>query len=176
MFAETDAFWKWPSVYDVLTVGGLALGIASIWYAGYLARRQLRADFDKAATEAVDVLSRLTLGSELSEAVRFLKDAERFLAEKKWEAALLRLDDAASAVARFCEHRRLTEEERGRLTILVDQVREVSHATRVHAKSKSNRGHLPEERLKLFGTMLTELERLRGRLVTTAASGGKRNS
>jgi hypothetical protein len=33
MFADADSFWKPPTVYDALSVLGLALGIASIWYA-----------------------------------------------------------------------------------------------------------------------------------------------
>ena len=167
MFAANDAFWKWPSVYDVITVVGLAMGLASIWYAWYLARRQLRADLRKAAAEAVDVLSRFVLGGDLAEAVRFLREADRWLADKNWEIGVLRLDDAAATMARFSEHAHLKEEDKGRLTELVTQVRSLSQATRSHARSKSNRGHLPQDLTDKVGTIVVELERMRGRLLAS---------
>lgn len=176
MFAETDVFWKWPSVYDAISVVGLGFGLASIWYAWYLARRQLRADFKKAAEEAVDVLVRFALSGDLAEAVRFLREAERALAEKDWPLGLVRLDDAASTVARFCEHSRLTEGERDRLIKLVDRIRATNQQTRSHSRSTANRGHLPDTMSGSFGGMITELERLRGRLLTDIIrpiAGGK---
>lgn len=174
MFAETDVFWKSPSVYDVIGVGGLALGLASIWYAWHLAKKQLRADFKKAATEAVDVMTRFVLGGELAEAVRFLKDAQRYLADRKWELGILRIDDAVSAVSRLGERLGLSGEEQKRITELLDKLGETSKATRAHMRSKSKRLHLEDQLLSGFGVTVVELERFRGRLLATN-SGGARN-
>jgi len=167
MFAETDAFWKWPSVYDVLTVGGLALGIASIWYAWYLARRQLRADLDRAAAEAVDVLSRFVLGGDLAEAVRLLKEAQRYLSDRKWELGLVRMDDATSAISRFSEHLRLDEKGRHGLMGILNQLGEIGRTARSHSRSPAKKSHLPAEPLNRLPAIVIDLERLRGRLMTT---------
>ena len=39
LIAESDVFWKSPSVYDVVGLVGLFLGIGSIWLALYLATK-----------------------------------------------------------------------------------------------------------------------------------------
>jgi hypothetical protein len=116
MFAEDYAFWKPPTVYDALSVVGLALGIASIWYAWHLARKQLRVDFRKAADEAVDRVAQLVLGGDLADAVRFLRDAYQALSDKDWARSGLRLDDAASMISRFVSNPKLPVEEQSALT------------------------------------------------------------
>jgi len=49
-FADADGFWKPPNVFDVLSVAGFVVGIASIWVSWWLAKR----DIEKRLTEAAD--------------------------------------------------------------------------------------------------------------------------
>jgi uncharacterized protein (DUF885 family) len=170
MFADESAFWKWPTVYDALSVIGLALGIASIWYAWFLARKQLRADFRKAADEAVDRVAQLVLGGDLADAVRFLRDAYQALADKDWERSGLRLDDAASMMSRFVSNPKLTAEEQSALRKRVAELRSLMVQTTAHARSKGNRGHMPTDQVNVVIEVVGELEHLRGRLLTAATA------
>ncbi len=153
-------------MYDVLSVVGLVVGIASVWYAWHLARRQLRADFRKAADEAVDRVVQLVLGGDQSDAVRFLREADRALNEKDWEKGELRLADAASAIARISSNVRLTADERKALTDGLAEINGLLIRTREHSRSTKNRGHMPPELLVKLVNLVSELERLRGRLMS----------
>lgn len=168
MFADADAFWKPPSVYDVLSVVGLFLGVASIWISFWLAKKQLRADLRKAANEALDRVAQLVLGGDLADAARFLREADRLLNGKEWVLAQVRLDDAASLIARFASNSKLTGEETkawtGRVVVLTTLLTQ----TRDHARSTKNRGHLAADIVAPLVTLITELELLRGRLTTGA--------
>jgi hypothetical protein len=42
LFAEEEGFWKPPNIYDVLAAAGFAVAVASIWYAWYLSRLDIR--------------------------------------------------------------------------------------------------------------------------------------
>jgi hypothetical protein len=170
MFAEEYVFWKWPTVYDALSVIGLALGIASIWYAWYLARKQLRADFRKAADEAVDRVAQLVLGGDLADAVRFLRDADQALADKDWDRGRLRLDDAASMISRFVSNPKLTAQEQSSLRGRVAELRTLMLRTREHARSPGNRGHMPADQVAVVFTVIGELDHLRGRLMTATSA------
>lgn len=164
MFADADPFWKPPTVYDVLSVVGLVVGIASVWYAWYLARKQLRADFRKAADEAVDRVAQLVLGGDLADAVRFLREADQALADKDWLRGILRVDDAVSAIARLSANPKLTAEERAALTAGLDDLRELLLQTRNHSRSKKNRGHMPQEQVIKLVHLVTRSEQFRGRM------------
>lgn len=164
MFADTDPFWKPPTVYDVLSVVGLALGIASIWYAWHLARKQLRADFRKAADEAVDRVAQLVLGGDLADAVRFLREADAALGDKDWLRGILRIDDARSHLARISANPRLTADERKAITGRLADLNELLVQTREHSRSTRNRGHMPQDQVVKLSHLITELEQLRGRL------------
>jgi hypothetical protein len=167
MFAEADPFWKPPTVYDVLSVVGLILGIASIWYAWYLARKQLRADFRKAADEAVDRVAQMVLGSDVADAARYLRETDRLLGDKEWVRAQMRLDDAATSIAGFASNTKLTAEETKEWTGRVMQLRRLLQQTREHARSRKNRSHLPAEMIAPLDPLISELELLRGRLLSS---------
>ncbi len=164
MFADADGFWKPPTVYDALGVIGLTLGIVSIWYAWFLARKQLRADFRKAADEAVDRVAQLVLGGDLADAVRFLREADRAINEKDWDKGQLRLGDAATALARISSNPRLTADERKELTSRLAELNGLLLTTREHARSAKNRGHMPKEQVEKLVHAISGLERVRGRL------------
>lgn len=164
MFADADSFWKPPTVYDALSVLGLALGIASIWYAWFLARKQLRADFRKAADEAVDRVAQLVLGGDLADAVRFLREADAALGDKDWLRGILRIDDARSDLARISANPRLTPDERKAITGRLADLNELLVQTREHSRSTKNRGHMPQDQVVKLSHLITELEQLRGRL------------
>lgn len=170
MFADADPFWKPPTVYDVLSVVGLGLGIASVWYAWHLARKQLRADFRKATEEAVDRVAQLILGNDVADAARYLREADRLLGDKDWIRAQMRLDDAATLIARFASNIKLTADETKEWTGRVITLRTLLLQTRGHARSAKNRGHLPSDVIAPLDPLITELELLRGRLT----SGGHR--
>lgn len=176
MFADADSFWKPPTVYDALSVLGLALGIASIWYAWFLARKQLRADFRKAADEAVDRVALLVLGNDVADAVRFLREADQALTEKGWLRGTLRLEDASAALSRLISNPRLTGSEREQLAKRLKGIRTLHTFCREHALSKAAKDHLPPKRLAVLAQVVTELEQIRGRLLTgsilTLPTGG----
>ena len=168
MFADADGFFKPPTVYDVLSVVGLILGIGSIWYAWYLARKQLRADVQRAAKIALDRVAGLVLGNDVADAARHLREADRLLAEKEWVRAQMRLDDAATLVARFASNTKLTPEETKEWTDRVIRLRTLLNQTRDHARSTKNRGHLPPDLIVPLDSLVAELELLRGRLMSGA--------
>lgn len=170
MFAEADVFWKWPTLYDVLSVIGLVLGIVSIWIAFHLARRQLRVDFRKAADEAVDRVAQLVLADELAEGVHYLREADRAIANRDWNRALIRMEDGASVMARLIENQRLAEADRKRLMDAQVVFRDLIQVTKEHQRSPQKRGHLEVSKAAILTQWYLDLEQLRGRMTYAVLS------
>ncbi len=80
----------------------------------------------------------------------------------------MRVDDAATLVARFASNSKLTAEEMKVWTGRVDDLTQLIHKTREHARSSKNRGHLPAELVAPLRSLISELELLRGRLTSQA--------
>ena len=165
-----DGFWSIRSVNDLIGFLGFVLTVGSIWYAWYLAKRQLRADFRKAAAEAVERVGKLLLGNELAEAIAFLREAEAALTRREWTPALLRLQDAVSWLARLSESQGVGEAERRNLTRTLVTFRDLIQATKRHALSPRRKAHLDLDTVAVVTAQVAELERMRGRLVAVTLS------
>ena len=162
IFAESESFWKSPSVYDVAGLVGVVLGIGSIWYAWYLARRQLRADLRKATEDAIERLNQLSLGGDLSEAIRFLRDADRAVDERDWTRGMMRLDDAVAMVARLTGN--LNLQHNHDFTEQLIALRRLHERIREHRRSAKNRAYLQPSEFSMLSELIILMERLRGKL------------
>lgn len=162
--AESDVFWKSPSVYDVTGLVGLLLGIGSIWLALALAKKQLRIDLKKAAEDALDASRREQLVQSLADGIRFLRDADTFWRNREWDRGQLRIEDGLGSVVRLSQNSRVMHDERIALSRCVAQIRDIVLEVAEHKQSKGNRGYLPPDKLHSIGALLIELERIRGRL------------
>ena len=164
LLAESEVFWKSPSVYDVAGLIGLLLGIGSIWLALALAKKQLRIDLKKAATEAVAALQRDMLTKELADAIRYFRDAGTFLGLREWNRALNRLEDGLAVVTRSAQSRDVQPHERAVLHVCIAKIRGITLLVMNHRQSAGHRAYLPADKLDSVGELLLELERLQGRI------------
>lgn len=163
LIAESDVFWKSPSVYDVAGLVGLFLGIGSIWLALALAKKQLQADLKKATDSAIVAIQQELLSRELAEGIRYLREANADLRNRKWEWGLLRLEEALTVVARMSQNQKLAEAERNAMSRCTLDLSDIVLLVKKHKHSIKNRGHLPAEELRPIGKVLLELERFRSR-------------
>ena len=164
LIAESDVFWKSPSVYDVVGLVGLFLGIGSIWLALYLAKKQLRIDLKKAADDALDATRRELLVQSLADGIRYLRDADTFWRNREWDRGQLRIEDGLGSVVRLSQNSKVMHEEQIALSNCVAQIREIVLEVGKHKQSRGNRGYLPADKLHSIGALLIELERIRGRI------------
>lgn len=164
LLAESDVFWKSPTVYDVAGLIGVFLGIVSIWLAFALARKQLQIDLKRVAEEAIERTKYELLIKELADGIRFMRDADTFWRNRDWDRGQMRIEDGLGMVVRLSQSPKVREEERLSLSKCVADIREIILSVSQHKQSKSNRGYLPAEKLHSIGALLIELERIRGRI------------
>ena len=164
LLAESDVFWKSPTVYDVAGLIGLLFGIGSIWLALALARKQLKVDLEAAAQRAIETNKHDMLVRELVDGIRYLRDADTFWQNREWDRGQLRIEDGLAVVVRLSQNSKVEQEERLSLSKCVAEIRAIILIVSEHKQSKSSRGYVPADKLHAIGTVAMELERIRGRI------------
>ncbi|MGL4422236.1 MAG: hypothetical protein ACRCZF_16320 [Gemmataceae bacterium] len=156
LFAQ-ESFWKPPNVYDAISVLGLVLAIASIWYAWWLARRETREQI----RTALRVFSQTLDLHDVTEVSRLLGLARAAARNKKWKLAM-----------EFClEAQQRLQQLRSRSTtseFLASRVEYISLHLGEFGRSLilqvDGRGQLPPRDHQKLEELILTLSRLLGRL------------
>ena len=141
------------------------LGIGSIWLAIDLAKKHLKADFKLAAKDAVRNLQKDLLSKELTDAIRYFREAGTFLGLREWNRALNRIEDGLGVVSRLIQSQDVQQQERDTLNRCVSKVRKIGLLVMDHKQSASHKAYLTADKLDSVGELLLELERLQGRFI-----------
>jgi hypothetical protein len=118
-----DGFWEVRNLNDTLAVVGFFLTLGSIWYAWWLARKDLRRRIDEARRETVSRPAAALLQSDVSETFRLLEQAREACRLKNWSRAIDRSEQAMRRIPKFRPLPGLTEDDRRRLDEAVDTLR-----------------------------------------------------
>jgi len=143
----------------------MTFALVSIWLALYLAKKQLRADFKKAADGAVERVAHALLGTDLGDAIRHLREADKAISERDWLRGIIRMEDVAASISRLTPNPKLSPHEQVRLKDAVIDIETLIVRIRRHARSKRAGEYLPANATSSLGSLGNELEQLRGRLI-----------
>jgi hypothetical protein len=170
-FAATDGFWKIPNFFDVLGVAGFVVGVGSVWLSWYLAKRDIRKRIDEAQRAAFGLVDRVTtvlVQSELSEALRCLRDTREAVRRKDWSKAMIRMDDVEHHLSRVQGNDRFTTEEADVLQRATDDLTVLSRRIGKLVSASEQKDTSPESKnmLEKLITAIGRIDtRLRGRLL-----------
>lgn len=124
--ANSDAFWKPPSIYDVVGVVGVVFALFSIWLSWWLAKRDIRRKIEeakKAARSAVTRLASRMLHNEIQSILQDLAESREFAEKREWVLAVDRCRTAYRLLARLRDDLRLLAEERTGISGSLDNLR-----------------------------------------------------
>ena len=169
LFAEEEGFWKPPNIYDVLAAAGFAVAVASIWYAWYLSRldirKRLREATEKASEAARDEVNRVAqavLLSGVSTTLLTLALAREACGSKKWSKAAELCTFAREQLARFLAQPATPTDIQTELKDVNGFLSDCVQGLR--AMPKTGAGDLPEELLRGLDDTIVKLHGVDGRL------------
>lgn len=164
-----DGFWKEPNVYDAAGVLGLIIGIASVWYAWLLAKRDLKQRIDEATEKAAAAaraeirrIAHSTVANGLADVIRWLELAREASKAKRWPRTVELTQLACEKLADVIGQPATAGVVRDELRPLPVTLREV--IAKLDKQERSGAGTFPAAaKLKLDETIET-LNRLNGTL------------
>jgi hypothetical protein len=118
LFAD-EPFWKPPNVFDVLSVVAFVVGVGSVWFSWWLAKRDIRRRLAEAAEQAATAardevrrVARALLQTGLRDVIRALDLAREACRGKRIERATELLEVAREQLVRVAEQPQLSEPSR----------------------------------------------------------------
>jgi len=169
LLADAEEFWKAPNVFDVMTFGGFALGILSIWLAWWLAKRDIEKrlvevarDASAAARDEVRRVGRALLHSGIGSTIRSLELCREACNGKRWaraaELCLLAREQLARILAQPAADDKIEEHLRDVSAALQNCVKQLRDQPRVGT------GVLPPAVQHGLDEAILALHRVEGRL------------
>jgi len=177
-FADADGFWKPPNVFDVLSVAGFVVGIASIWVSWWLAKR----DIEKRLTEAADRASatardevrrvaKAVLHSGLADTIRSLELTREACGGKQWrraaEVCQLAREQLARVLAQPAADEAIQPELRDLYRVLQDCVNDL------RVQPKTGTGTMPADVSQGLDESIVALHRVEGRMTGIQLEAGR---
>lgn len=159
LFAE-EPFWKPPNVYDAFGVVGVVLALASIWYAWYLARRDIRQRIDNAVAGFLQSLTH----TDISDAIQSLRLARAKCENKKWSVGRMYCETAFERLGRLIGRSDADSALVPRLSVATQDLRELLDALRRNLTD--GRGDLPVAAVNRLADVIERLVKLEGELQT----------
>ncbi|WP_088254331.1 hypothetical protein [Fimbriiglobus ruber] len=167
-FADADAFWKSPNVYDVATAAGFVLGLVSIWLSWWLAKRdiekRLKESADRAVAAARDEVRQIAqtlLFAGVSDAAQFFKLAQEANRAKQWQRSIDLCQLGSEHLSRLIGHQAITDDMRLEFRRYADDIKIVIAKLRDLSPRK---GTLPPEVADALENTLRMLNTIDGRL------------
>lgn len=177
-FAETEAFWKSPNVFDVLSLVGLAVGFISIWLAIIYSKRDLTTKIAEAETRASEAAREeiRRIAQELylvriAELIRILAMAREACRAKAWarscELCEQAREDVISLLSKSGTGGAPNTELDNLVAVLLECIEELRR------KRESGTGKVPEGVYDGITESIHQLRRLEGRLSGLAREAGQ---
>jgi len=171
LFAEGDGFLGLKTVADWITAIGFVVGLFSIWFSWWLAKRDLKKRITEAQRETVANLTRALLQSDVIETGRCLEQAREACQTKSWSRAMDRCGLARSRIPKFRHLPGLTDEDRQKLGEAVENlnvlIRVLEQVIDPDKKSKE----LPQARLTELDQITILVSDIEGKLRLDALEG-----
>jgi len=121
-----DGFWSVRTINDVVGIAGLVLGVGSIWFAWYLARKEFRKRLEEATRESKEAVRKVAFAlsqATIIEAIRCFRDTRDSIRTRDWNKAIFRLEDGRGKLAKISASRRMEEAHRPELAGEVDNAK-----------------------------------------------------
>ena len=171
LIASDDAFWKLPNVFDVAGIGGLIIGLASIWVSWWLAKRDIKKRLDEASERAsvaardeVRRVARAVLQSGVTATIRSLELAREVCNGKRWsrtvELCILAREQLVKVLAQPAANESVQADLRDISAALHDCI------TRLRTKTQRQEGTgaVPDGVLNALDGAILALHRVEGRM------------
>lgn len=176
LFAETDNFWKSPSVYDLLGLVGLVVGFYSIWLAIKYASRDLNAriaEAEKKASEAardeVRRVAKAILQLGVAATIRSLELAREACNGRRCSRAIDLCLLAQEQMVKILSHSMAHESERAELLEVSDLLSDIVRRLR---KVKESNPAIPEAVTVGLDRSLLALHKIEGRITEIKVEDG----
>lgn len=174
-----ESFWKIPNVYDSVGVVGLFIGVGSVWFSWWLAKRDLQqriADAQKQTTGLIHRLVVAVIQNDASEALRCMRDARQAIRQSDWAIAVTRIDDAEHYLARLSRtHLSLLPEDTELVARVIEGLTTLVIAVRKAASPSSKTVRVSDARLIELDTWIKGIAiieaRLRGHILEGGSDG-----
>jgi hypothetical protein len=174
LLADADGFLKWPNVYDVVGLAGLAFAIWSIRLAKQDIKRQLDEAAERAAEAARGEVRRVAEGllqTGVSYAIRLLELAREACHGKRWSRAADYCTFAREQLARVLGQPAADENTRAELQDVVQSLPVC--VERLRAKQKDREGEVPDGVHKALDEALLVSHRAEGRMTGVRVGGDR---
>jgi hypothetical protein len=176
LLADAEEFWKAPNVFDVLTLGGFALGLGSIWLSWWLAKRDIEKRLaeaseraSKAARDEVRRVARAVLHSGVAATIRSLELAREVCHAKRWARAVELCILAREQLAKVVAQPAADETLRAELDAASQRIQDC--ITRLRAKRKEGVGDVPEGVFPSLDEAILALHRAEGKMTGIQSEG-----
>jgi hypothetical protein len=118
-----DGFWEIKNLSDTVTIVGFLVTLFSIWFAWWLAARDLQKRIRDGQKHAVQRLTRILLQLDLTETGRCLREAREACRANRWERAIDRCEQAKHRIPTFLRLPGIGGLDRRKLIIATDKLR-----------------------------------------------------
>jgi hypothetical protein len=169
LFADAEGFWKSPNVFDVIGIAGFIVGVASVWLAWWLAKRDIQkrigeaeARASRAARDEVRRVARAVIQTGIVEAIRTLAMAREACRSKAWARSVELCELAREQIVGVLSQPSATDETRAE----IENVSPVSVdcMAQLGRKREAGTGKVPEEVVQGLENAILVLRRTEGRM------------
>ena len=156
-------FWQINTVSDLITIVGFVITLISIWFAWFLAKRDLEKRISDAQKQTVDRLAWNLLHPDVTESKRCMAEAKEASRAKRWDRAVDRCEQAKNRILVFQLFPGIDDEDRVKLVKAVDDLRLlINQLDEIIAGRK--RTELSDAKIKDMDEITTTLATIEGKL------------
>ena len=168
LMADAEGFWKSPNLYDAVGVVGFVVGIASIWFSWWLAKRDISKKVNEAKVAAERAIRRVAatlFHLDLAEVAQSARIAREACVGRQWLRAKEKLSDCRGLLNRISGQEQIVGSSRNDLIHCIDTI--LYLVIEIDAMPRTGAGTLSPDALVSLDDLVSTIMRIDGRLRNT---------